>query len=67
VLAAIFFDNRTQREVAEQLEVLQPRVSKLLAEALELLARAGLPLPTERPHHRLRYYDPSTLERIADR
>jgi hypothetical protein len=66
VLAAVYYDRMTQEQVALQLGVKQPRVSKLLNKALALLAAAGLPAPQERQKHRLRYYAPDALERLIE-
>lgn len=66
-LSSIYFDGMTQQQVAAVMGVQQPRVSKIVTEALRLLEAAGLPPPRERQRHRTRYYAPSALERIADR
>jgi DNA-binding MarR family transcriptional regulator len=67
VLAYTYHDGMTQDEIGAELKLKQPRISKLLSEALNLLRKAGLSLPRERPQHRLRFYDPQVLERLCDR
>jgi DNA-binding MarR family transcriptional regulator len=59
VLAWVYYDGRSHRQVADLLAVTRQAVGKTVAAALRKLERAGLPLP-QRPRdserRRLRYY-----------
>lgn len=65
VLAMIYSDHKTQREVADWLRISQQCVSKLLRRAVRRLVKAGLPVPQRPPRAKHRVWVGLDVRRLG--